>query len=131
MSLDGARALGRDDVEAALIGGVLLSAGGSGRARVVRDRAFATQALERGEVRLTPIADLPDDARVLIATAVGAPGSGKHLANAEHSISAARRLLDVAGQAADGVMPGHVPGIYGWLQAAALNVPLLDAACNV
>lgn len=122
--------LDAQDAEAAIAGGTLLSAGGSGKARAPKDRAFAEKALSLGPVQLAPIDALPSDADLLVATAVGAPGGGRHLANPDHSIRAATNLVAASGVSPGGVIPGHVPGIYAWLLAAALKVPLLDAACN-
>lgn len=118
------------DIDAAIVGGMLLSAGGSGKGRVAKDRLFGEAAFALGPVLLTPMDGIGAEAGVLIATAVGAPGGAKHLANPDYSVRAARQLLAAAGTQAAGVIPGHVPGIYAWLVAAALGVPLLDAACN-
>jgi len=118
------------DLEPAIIGGMLLSAGGSGKGRVAKDRRFGEAAFSLGPIRLASIDAVDADAGILIATAVGAPVGGKHLANPDHSVQAARQLLAAARSEVAGVIPGHVPGIYGWLVAAALGIPLLDAACN-
>jgi hypothetical protein len=119
-----------EDVPAALCGGAVLSAGGTGRERLEKDRGFAARAFEQRAPRLISLADLADNANVMIATAVGAPGGGKRHANPDYSIAAARRLMEVSSQSFAAVMPGHVPGLYAWLLAAAMDVPLLDAACN-
>jgi len=122
--------LNRDDIEPAILGGTLLSAGGSGKGRAPKDRQFAERAFAEGPVRLAAIDTVAPDTPLFIATAVGAPGGGKRLANPDHSIQAARQLAAASGITPGGIIPGHVPGIYGWLLAAALGVPLLDAACN-
>jgi DUF917 family protein len=118
------------DVEAAIVGGMLLSAGGSGKGRVAKDRLFGEAAFALGPVLLTPMDKVDPGTGILVATAVGAPGGGKHLANPDYSVRAARQLLAAAGAQAGGVIPGHVPGLYAWLLAAALGLPLIDAACN-
>jgi len=122
--------LTRADIEPAIVGGMLLSAGGSGKGRVAKDRRFGAAAFAQGPVHLAAIGEVDSQAGILVATAVGAPGGGKHLANPDYSVRAARQLLAAAGIEAAGVIPGHVPGIYAWLVAAALGIPLLDAACN-
>lgn len=119
-----------DDIDAAIAGGLLLSAGGSGRARVAQSRRFAELACSRGPLALRPLASLPADSQILVSTAVGAPGAGKHLADPDHALRAARNLVQASGARIDAVMPGHVPGFYAWLLAAELGVPLLDSACN-
>lgn len=118
------------DIDAAIVGGTLLSAGGSGKGRAARDKLFSENVFAAGAVRLCPVDSVAPDAPVIVATGVGAPGGGKHLVNPDHSVRAARRLLEAANAQAAGVIPGHVPGIYAWLLAAALDIPLLDAACN-
>lgn len=118
------------DIDAAIVGGMLLSAGGSGKGRVAKDRRFGEAAFALGPVRLVTMDRVKAQADVLVATAVGAPGGAKHLVNPEYSVRAARQLLAAAGTQASGVIPGHVPGLYAWLVSAALDIPLLDAACN-
>lgn len=122
--------LTKADIEPAIVGGMLLSAGGSGRSRVAQTRHFGESACVRGAINLTPASGLDAQTDIIIATAVGAPGGGKHLAEPEHSVLAARQLLKASGTVAGAVIPGHVPGIYAWLMAAELGIPLLDAACN-
>jgi uncharacterized protein len=119
-----------EDISPAIVGGMLLSAGGSGRSRVAKDTRFGEMACALGPISLLPIDQVDHHADVLVATAVGAPGGGRQLANPDHSISAARQLIEMSKATPDAVIPGHVPGMYGWLIAAALGIPLLDAACN-
>ena len=47
-----ARMLTADDVEAGLVGGLFLSAGGSGRNAVAKNRGLGQMALDYGGVRL-------------------------------------------------------------------------------
>ena len=123
--------LGLDDIDAAIAGGLLLSAGRQQpRPRRQQSRRFAELACARGPLALRPLASLPADAQILVSTAVGAPGAGKHLADPDHALRAARNLVQASGARIDAVMPGHVPGFYAWLLAAELGVPLLDAACS-
>ena len=88
-----ARMLTVDDVEAGLVGGLLLSAGGSGRNAVDKNRGLGRMALDYGGVRLVALDELAPDATVITATAVGAPGF------ANWADQAARR--DQRGAAAD------------------------------
>src|ERR1700716_1683333 len=66
-----------DDVEAGLVGGLLLSAGGSGRNAVAKNRGLGQMALDYGGVRLVGLDELDPDATIITATAVGAPGFGQ------------------------------------------------------
>lgn len=122
--------LTQDDVWPAIQGGLVLSAGGSGRERGQRDRKFGELALANGSLEFAPVGKVAPGDSVIVATGVGAPGQGAHLPNPQHSVEAARQLIQACGAAAKGVIPGHVPGLYAWVMAAELDVPLLDAACN-
>lgn len=69
-----ARMLTANDVEAGLVGGLFLSAGGSGRNAVAKNLGLGQMALEYGGVRLVALDELNSDDVVITATAVGAPG---------------------------------------------------------
>src|SRR5688572_16193891 len=117
-------------IEPAIVGGLVLSAGGSGRMAVARNLRLGETACAHGPVRLVTIDTMAHAADILIATAVGAPGGGKHLVEPDHAVAAARMLIQASGCSPAGVMLGHVPGMYAWLVATALGIPLVDAACN-
>jgi hypothetical protein len=125
-----ARTLTTDDIEAGLIGGLFLSAGGSGRNAVDKNRGLARMALDYGGVRLVGLDELDPHALVITATAVGAPGFANWAIKPRDSINAARRLLKQLDQPPVGVICGHVPGFNAWLVAAALGIDYVDAASN-
>ncbi|MBX3522193.1 MAG: DUF917 family protein [Xanthobacteraceae bacterium] len=116
-------------LEAALEAGLLLSAGGSGRASVARHRQIGEAALARGVVRVVSIEEFEAEGQLIIATGVGAPGQAKNV-GAGDCIEAAKLLIRSTGVSPAGVIPGHVPGFYAWLQAADLGVPVADVAAN-
>jgi uncharacterized protein len=125
-----ATALDRDILDAAIVGGLLLSAGGSGKARGLRNRRTGEQALDFGPVFMKTIDEFEDDDPVFVATGVGAPGFAKAVVTLRDSIEAARMLMDATGVEPACIMPGHVPGLNCWMQAAVFGVPVLDAATN-
>ncbi|MBR0932705.1 DUF917 family protein [Bradyrhizobium jicamae] len=125
-----ARMLTGDDVEAGLVGGLFLSAGGSGRNAVAKNRGLGQMALDYGGVRLVGIDELDPDATVITATAVGAPGFANWAIRPRDSINAARRLIERFERPPVGVICGHVPGFNAWLVAAALGLDYVDAASN-
>ncbi|QPF87343.1 DUF917 family protein [Bradyrhizobium genosp. L] len=125
-----ARMLTADDVEAGLVGGLFLSAGGSGRNAVAKNRGLGQMALDYGGVRLVGIDELDPDAPVITATAVGAPGFANWAIRPRDSINAARRLIERFERPPVGVICGHVPGFNAWLVAAALGLDYVDAASN-
>jgi uncharacterized protein len=125
-----ARLLTADDAEAGLVGGLFLSAGGSGRTAVAKNRGLARMALEYGTVRLVGLDELDPDATVITATAVGAPGFAHWAIEPRDAINAARRLVAQLDKPPVGVICGHVPGFNAWLVASALGLDYIDAAAN-
>ena len=125
-----ARPLTVDDIEPALIGGLFLSAGGSGKAAVARGRALGRMALNYGVVSFAALDELDPTAPIITATAVGAPGFAEWPVIPRDSIDAARRLVALIKEQPAGVICGHVPGFNAWLVAAALGLPYVDAASN-
>lgn len=124
-------ALDRDALAAAILGGLVLSAGGSGMARAERNRRIGEQALDYGPLAMVGLDELPDEAGIIVATGVGAPGYAKAVTSLRDSVQSARMLIAATGGALPaGVMPGHVPGLMAWMQAAVLGIPLVDAATN-
>jgi len=124
------RVLGPADLESAILGGLLLSAGGSGVAASPRHRRLGEEALARGKVRLTPLDKFDESDWLAVATAVGAPGANKARTRPQDSIDAALALQSASGCKLSGVMAAHVPGMYAWTIAAGLDIPLADAATN-
>lgn len=124
------RTLTPDDMEAGLVGGLFLSAGGSGRSAVEKNRKLGQMALDYGGVRLVDLDEVDPDAPIITATAVGAPGFAKSDLRPRDSINAARRLVESFDKTPGGVICGHVPGFNAWLVAAALGIDYIDAASN-
>ena len=124
------RMLTAEDVEAGLVGGLFLSAGGSGRNAVDKNRGLGQMALDYGGVRLVALDQLDPDALIITATAVGAPGFANWAIKPRDSINAARRLIERLERPPVGVICGHVPGFNAWLVAAALGLDYIDAASN-
>jgi uncharacterized protein len=125
-----ARSLTAEDVESALIGGLFLSAGGSGKRSAARAHALGRVALDYNAVRLISLDELQPDGPVIAATAIGAPGVANPAVTPRDSIDSARRLVAMLDQKPIGVICGHVPGFNAWLVAAALGLDYVDAASN-
>jgi hypothetical protein len=125
-----ARTLTADDLEPALIGGLFLSAGGSGKGAVARGRQLGRMALDYGGVRFVTLDEIDPDGPVITATAIGAPGFADPAVMPRDSIDAARRLVAMLDKPPVGVICGHVPGFNAWLVAAALGLDYVDAASN-
>ncbi|WP_421995862.1 DUF917 family protein [Roseococcus sp.] len=118
-------------LEGAILGGLVLSAGGSGMKRAERNRRIGEQALDYGPLSMVTLDELSDDAGIIVATGVGAPGYAKAITSMRDSVKSAEMLIAATGgKLPAGVMPGHVPGLMAWMQAAVLGIPLVDAATN-
>jgi uncharacterized protein len=124
------RSLTVEDVEAGLIGGLFLSAGGSGRKAVDKNRRLGCMALDYGAVRLVSLDELDPDSLIITATAIGAPGFANWAIRPRDSVDAARRLIAHLPVPPIGVMCGHVPGFNAWLVGSALGLDYIDAASN-
>lgn len=125
------RDLSVKDVLPAMYGGLLLSAGGSGVNNSLEKHDLAAEvALGLNTIRLAKLDEIDDEGYVLISTSVGAPGFAKPELVLKDHISAAESLIEKLGSKPVGIMCGHVPGFNGWLVAAALDVPYIDAAAN-
>ncbi len=124
------RIFGAADLEEAILGGLVLSAGGSGQASAGRHRRLGEAALAYGGVQFATLDELDDDGAILVSTAVGAPGQGKANTEPRDAVEAAHAVLAASGTKAAAVIPGHVPGLYAWAIAAALGIPVADAATN-
>ncbi|MDB5654728.1 MAG: hypothetical protein JWQ94_2341 [Tardiphaga sp.] len=124
------RMLTADDLEAGLVSGLFLSAGGSGRSAVAKNRGLGRMALDYGGVRLVSLDELDPAAPIITATAVGAPGFANWAIKPRDSINAARKLIATMDRPPVGVICGHVPGFNAWLVAAALGIDYIDAAAN-
>ena len=117
-------------LEAALVAGLFLSAGGSGMKGSKRHRDMGERALAAGTVEIVSIDELADEDAIIVATGVGAPGGTGHSVTPDDSVESARMLIDRLGRQPAGVIPGHAPGLNAWLQAAVLGIPIVDAAAN-
>lgn len=118
-------------LDGAILGGLVLSAGGSGLKRGARNRRIGEQALDYGPLSMVTLDELSDDAAIIVATGVGAPGYAKAVTSMRDSVQSAEMLIAATGgRKPSGVMPGHVPGLMAWMQAAVLGIPLVDAATN-
>lgn len=124
------RKLDSEDLEAAMIAGLFLSAGGSGRKAVERQRRLGQMALDYGGVEFAALDELDPDDVIITSTGVGAPGGGAPVISPRDSVESARALLPYLPKPPAGVICGHVPGFNGWLVAAALGIKYVDAASN-
>lgn len=120
-----ARLMTAEDVEALAMGGAILGGGGGGWCE--DGRRDGTLALDIGEVRLLGAEEAPDEMLVAVSAALGAP-TQKGNTRPRHFIRSAELLWE-AGVDFQGLIAAENGGhnsFGGWVQAAALGLPVVD-----
>jgi DUF917 family protein len=123
--------LTHDMIEAAVVGGSLLGGGGGGS--MEEGRKMAALALNLASVELVDIEDLYEESILVNVAAVGAPSAKTGYAKPVHYIKAVELLQKAADIKIAGIISnelGGVAAVNGWLQAAMLGIPVVDAPCN-
>jgi DUF917 family protein len=120
-----------EHVDAAVLGGAVLGGGGGG---------WISDGLERGRLavslgtpELVSVSELSPEAVIITSATVGAPSPKERFVRPLDYIRAAQLLIERAGVALGGIITnenGAGATTNGWLQAAALGVPVVDAPCN-
>lgn len=131
MKRDERTILTAEDAEAAVWGGALLGGGGGGW----MDDGLETArlAVRLGDVALTPVEEMAEDAVVLTVSAVGAPGAKERYVRPTHFVRAVELFRRRFGEMPTALITNECGGnatINGWLQSAITGLPLLDAPCN-
>ena len=117
--------------EAAVLGGAVLGGGGGGDIEDGLERA--TLAVRLGSPVLMSLDDLDDNDLVVTASAVGAPAAAEKFVRPVDHIRALELLLDTQPVELGGIIAnenGASSGINGWLQAASMGIPMIDAPAN-
>ena len=121
--------LDKEMVEAAVLGGAVLGGGGGGA--MADGRRNALLAVEMGEPELVTVEELPSDAVLVTASAVGAPAAKTAKDLPVYYVRAVEILARET--RVDGLITnecGGLAAVNGWLQAAMLGIPVVDAPCN-
>jgi DUF917 family protein len=117
--------------EAAVYGGAVLGGGGGGN--IPGGLYRAKLAVQWGSPVLVSIDSLDDDAILVTASVVGAPAAKQRFIRPKDHIKSLELLLDAKPYELSGIIAnenGASSGINGWLQAAAMDLPMVDAPCN-
>jgi DUF917 family protein len=123
--------LDRDVVEAAVLGGAVLGGGGGGS--IALGRRNGHLVVELGAPDLVELDDLAPDAVLATVSAVGSPAAATAFALPVHFVRAVELLSKHSETHIQGLISNECGGlatVNGWLQAAALGLPVVDAPCN-
>ena len=127
------RILGLQDVEAAIRGGSVFAAGGGGW--VEHGRILGTAAVTVGEPELVSMDEVPDDAFIATAAAIGAPaGTTQWQMLGADYVKAVEMLQDALGAPIYGLMIGQngmSRTMNAWLPSALLGTKVVDAVGDV
>jgi DUF917 family protein len=120
-----------EQVSQAVFGGCIFGGGGGGR--IKNGLEMGRMALSYGPINLEPVDALDDDDIVITASAVGAPSAGSRYITPDYYIDSVKILLKNQQIIPSGVITnenGASGTINGWLQAAALGIPVIDAPAD-
>jgi hypothetical protein len=118
-------------IEAAVLGGAVFGGGGGGW--IEEGRRLARSAFSNGLRGILPLDALPGDAVLLTVSAVGAPSAGCDLLAPKDYVRAVELFRKKTGLKIDGLISSEVGAlgvVNGWVQSAALHIPVVDAPCN-
>lgn len=120
-----------EKAEAAVLGGAVLGGGGGGS--IETGLAQARLAVELGSPVLKSLDELADQALVATASVVGAPAAQDRFVRPVDHIKALQLLVAPPAPEIAGIIAnenGACSGVNGWLQAAVLDLPVIDAPAN-
>ncbi|KQX48924.1 DUF917 domain-containing protein [Paenibacillus sp. Root444D2] len=126
------RILTEEDVWAAVRGGSVFACGGGGW--VDHGLQIGHAAVSIGQPKLVSVDELPDDAIVITATAIGAPAGTNWQMLGTDYIKAVKLLQENYEGKVIGVMTpqnGMSSTINGWLPAALLDLVVVDATGDI
>lgn len=117
--------------EAAILGGAVLGGGGGGSMQ--KGRQNIKEALALGPVRLIDIDDIAPDAVLITGSAVGAPAAVDAQALPRDYVRVVEILAANGCPKPQGFIPNECGGssiTNGWVPAALMGLPVVDALCN-
>lgn len=123
--------LNKEMLKYALVGGTILGGGGGGSKEL--GNASGSIALEYGDLHLIDISEMDDNELIVTASAVGAPAAIDKFVKPRDYVRTIEILQENTGLKIGGIITNENGGaatINGWIQAAILNIPLIDAPCN-
>jgi DUF917 family protein len=127
------RILGLQDVEAAIRGGSVFAAGGGGW--VDHGRMLGTTAVTVGQPEMVSIDEVPDDAYIATAAAIGAPaGTTQWQMLGVDYVKAVEMMQEALGAPIFGLMIGQngmSSTMNAWLPSAVLGTKVVDAVGDI
>lgn len=127
------RILGASDIEAAVKGGAVFAAGGGGFAD--HGRMLGTAAVDAGKPELVSMDEVPDDAWIATAAAIGAPaGTTAWEMRGVDYVKSVELVQEALGAPIYGLMIGQngkSSTLNGWLPSSILGIKVIDAVGDI
>ena len=127
------RLLGPDDVEPAIRGGSVFACGGGGWEE--HGRSLGLAAVNTGRPELVGLDEIPDEAFIATAAAIGAPaGTTSWEMHGVDYVNAVRLVARELGSPIHGLMIGQngkSSTLNAWLPAAVLGIKVVDAVGDI
>jgi DUF917 family protein len=123
--------LNEHHAEAAVLGGAVLGGGGGGSIQDGMERA--KMAVSLGNLFVVSLDELNENDTVVTASVVGAPAAAEKYLRPVNHIRSMQMLLERHPAKLSGIIAnenGAGSGVNGWLQAAMLGLPMVDAPAN-
>jgi len=121
----------RDLVQAAVYGGAVLGGGGGGW--IDSGLQMGNLALDYGNPHLLEVDKLSPESIVVTVAIVGAPAAEDRYVKPINYVRSVELLINEYDRGIDGLITnenGASTTVNGWLQAAVLGLPVVDAPCN-
>ena len=123
-------ALSKRDVEAIVLGGGFFGGGGGGE--VSEGLRVGKLVLSLGDLRIASLDEVPEGCYIATASLVGAPAMGGYV-KPYHMLRSTELFVEALGRELCGLIPSELGGLTvtnGWVQAALLGVPIVDAPAD-
>lgn len=120
-----------DILKAAVYGGSVLGGGGGGKIEDGLQRGLL--ALKRANIKIIDIDDIDPFSVLLTVSSVGAPAARNRYLEPDYYVHSVEILLNNIDFSIDGFISsenGAASTVNGWLQSAAMGIPIVDAPCN-
>jgi len=123
--------LDRQTLEYAVMGGCILGGGGGGD--MTKGLAAGKVAVDYADLYLYDINEMKGSDIIVCASAVGAPKAPMQYYTPRDAVRSMELFMENSGEKVCGIISnenGGIASVNGWMQAAVLGIPLIDAPCN-
>lgn len=121
----------KEMVKNAVLGGAVLAGGEGGTMEY--GTLIGSMAVELGMPKIISLDELSDDAQLLEVSIVGSPAAKGRFIKPIYHVRSVNKFIEYSKIRIDALIANAFGGtsiVNGWLQSAALDIPVVDAVCN-